>query len=147
MRAVRVEVKNSLIQPFRRRALRRAKQNKEYIEAFFCKKISNRYVIKEFHTLKIVSSGCDFVEFDTDQIAELKALAKQKGLLFSTIHTHVQTNTFDVDTVPSSADHLDAIDTKEHLIGICTINKHKSGRLKTELTFWYPQTCILNIRK
>lgn len=135
MKALDIYVDDKQQQAFRRRAIRAFHRNQEYVEAVFIRRGLGEFHVERFVPLQIIEATPDGVTYDEEHAAALRNEAKAAGLEFGTIHTHI-TN----DSAPSKVDHLGGVKEGEALVGVCEIERSKTGRAKVmTLDFWQPQ--------
>jgi hypothetical protein len=127
---------------FKRRAVSSFHKNKEYMEAIFIRRGIGEFHIVKFIKLKLKDVGEGTVDCDQKHYWALKREARDQGLEFGTVHTHLWG-----DTSLSEWDHKEGVKEGETLLGVCFISKdEKTGRTKTDLNFWQPQLpCKLKV--
>jgi hypothetical protein len=142
MKALDIYVDDTQQRRFRRRAIRAFHQNQEYVEAIFVRRGVGEFHVEQFRPLLITFANLKGVNYDDVQYNALRNEAKTLGFELGTIHTHIK-----CDSSPSTQDHTDGVKEGEVLVGICEIEKTKTGRAKVvTLDFWQPQLpCKLNI--
>jgi Fe-S oxidoreductase len=135
VQALDIYVDDAQQRGFRRRAIRAFHKGQEYIEAVFIRRGLGEFHVERFVPLIITHAGRKIVNWDETQYNALKNEAKNLGLEFGTIHTHIVT-----DSAPSKYDHVESVAAGELLVGVCEIEKTKSGRAHiVTLDFWQPQ--------
>jgi hypothetical protein len=129
---------------FRRRAIRAFHKNQEYVEVIFVRRGVGEFHVEQFRPLHINWATAKGVSYDETEYLALKNEAHNLGLEIGTVHTHILN-----DSAPSKQDHTDGVKDGEVLVGVCEIEKTKTGRAKVvTLDFWQPQLpCCLRIVK
>lgn len=129
---------------FRRRAVSAFHKNQEYMEAIFIRRGVGEFHVVKFIKLKLIKQGPEIVDSDDVQYNALKNEAKNLGLEFGTIHTHLYN-----DTAPSEWDHKEGLVEGEALVGVCSVwTDEQTGKTHSRIGFWQPQhPCALHVVK
>lgn len=133
MKALNVTVSKRAQQALNRRAIRRYKQNKEYMECMKLSRTSDGFKIEEYISVPIDSSDAENVVANDTAYQAIKKHMQVDGYEFGTIHTHIVS-----DTSPSKYDLEDGVAEGESLFGVISIEKVR-GRIITQVDFWVPQ--------
>lgn len=129
---------------FRRRAIRAFHKDQEHVEAVFIRRGVGEFHVERFIPLTILSASKKEVQYDETHYKALRNEARNKGLEFGTIHTHIIS-----DSSPSKHDHTEGVKEGETLVGVCEIEKTKGEHPRAKVVtmdFWQPQQpCKLHL--
>lgn len=144
MRALDIYVDDRQQRAFRRRAIKAFHLDQEHVEAVFIRRGVGEFHVERFIPLHITKATRKEVQYDEVHYRALQNEARELGLEFATIHTHIV-----ADSAPSKHDHTEGVREGEILVGVCEIERSKAGKAKIiTLDFWQPQLpCALKIVK
>lgn len=142
MQAVNIFVDEKEQRGFKRRAVAAFHKNQEYMEAFFIRRGVGEFHIVKFIKLKLIKQADDIVDCDSVQYRALRNEARNLGLEFGTIHTHLYG-----DSSLSEWDHKEAVKEHETIAAVCFIwRDENTNKVKTRIDYWQPQLpCKLNV--
>ena len=130
-----VHVSKKDLAAFRRRVSYHFKKHPmaEYVEGLLIRQDENQFYIVKFERLWIEKRSKWEVDNNDLQYKALRNQAEQRGLRMGTIHTHTIS-----DSAPSLADIQSGVADQEAILGVCEVDKLKSGRLRMHIDFWVP---------
>ena len=140
MQAMNIFVDATQQRTFKRRAVAAFHKNKEYMEAIFVRRGVGEFHVVKFIKLILLKQGPEIVDSDDVEYKALKNEAKNLGLEFGTVHTHLYN-----DSAPSEWDHKESVG--EALVGVCSVwTDEKTQKTHSRIDFWQPQLpCKLNV--